>query len=103
MKTTAITTDKNRENNSDIQLKQVSNLYFQHDLYLQRLFSDFTMSTRIYRSKFKKISLSVLLDESEDYEKSIEGIPDYEMPKSFADESIRLIDNDKKDNRIDSG
>ena len=94
---------KNRENISDMQLKQVNDLYFQHNLYFQRLFSDFTMSKRIYRSKFQKISLSVALDESEDHEKNIEGIPDYEMPKSFADESIRLIDNDKNDNKSDSG
>ena len=74
---------KNRENNSDMQLKQVNDLYFQHDL-----FSDFTMSKRIYRSKFQKIGLFVALDESEGHEKNIEGVPDYEMPKSFANESI---------------
>ena len=94
---------KNRKNNSDMQLKQVNDLYLQHDLYFQRLFSDFTMNKRIDRSKFQKIGLSFALDESEGHEKNIEGIPDYEMPKSFADESIRLIDNDKKDNKSDSG
>ena len=93
---------KNRESNSDMQLKQVNDLYFQQDLYFQRLLSDFTMSKRIYRSKFQKIGLSVALDESEGHEKNIEGIPDYEMPKSFANESIGLIDNGKKDNKSDS-
>ena len=39
--------------------------------------------------------MPVALDESEDHEKNVEGIPDYEIPKSFADESFRLIDNDK--------
>ena len=60
---------KNRENNSDMQLKQVNDLYFQHDLYFQRLFSDFTMSKRIYHSKFQKIGLPVALDEFEGHEK----------------------------------
>ena len=86
---------KNKEKNSAMQLKQVNDLYFQHDLYFQRLLSDFTMSKRIYRSKFQEIGLSVALDESEGHEKNIEDTADYEMPKSFADETIRLIDNDK--------
>ena len=46
--------------------------------------------------------MPVALDESEDHEKNVEGIPDYEIPKSFADESFRLIDNDKNDNKSDS-
>ena len=45
----------------------------------------------------------VALDESEGHENNTEGIPDYEMPKSFANESIRLIDNGKKVNKSDSG
>ena len=76
---------RKRENNSDMQLKHVNDLYFQHDLYFRRLFSDFTISKRIDRSKFQKIGLSIALDESEGHEKNIEGIPDYEMPRSFAD------------------
>ena len=47
--------------------------------------------------------MPVALDESEDHEKNIEGIPDYEIPKFFADESFRLIDNDKNNNKSDSG
>ena len=43
------------------------------------------------------------LDESENYEKNVEGIPDYEIPKSFTDESFRLIDNNKNGNKSDSG
>ena len=69
------------------------------------MFSDFTINKKIYRSKFQKVGLSVALDESEDHGKNIEGIPDYKMPKSFADESFRLIDNDnndKNDNKSNS-
>ena len=47
--------------------------------------------------------MPVALDESEDHEKNIECIPDYEIPKFFADESFRLIDNDKNNNKSDSG
>ena len=47
--------------------------------------------------------MPVTLDESEDHEKNVEGIPDYEIPKSFTDESFRLIDNNKSDNKSDSG
>ena len=47
--------------------------------------------------------MPVTLDESEDHEKNVEGIPDYEIPKSFVDESFRLIDNEKNDNKSDSG
>ena len=47
--------------------------------------------------------MPVALDESEDHEKNVEGIPNYEIPKSFADESFRLIDNDKNDKKSDSG
>ena len=47
--------------------------------------------------------MPVPLDESEDHEKNVEGILNYEIPKSFADESFRLIDNDKNDNKSDSG
>ena len=60
------------------------------------------MDERIYRSKFQKNALSVALDESEDHEKNIEGIPNYEMPQAFADKSFRLIDDDKNDNKNDS-
>ena len=73
-------------------------------MYFQRLFYDFTMNKRIYRLKFQKIGLSVALDEPEDHQKRSwkEEIPDYEMPKSFADESYRLTDNDRDDNKSDS-
>ena len=47
--------------------------------------------------------MPVTLDEPEDHEKNVEGIPDYEIPKSFVDESFRLIDNEKNDNKSDSG
>ena len=47
--------------------------------------------------------MPVALDESEDHEKNVEGIPNYEIPKSFADESFRLIANDKNDKKSDSG
>ena len=47
--------------------------------------------------------MPVALDESEDHEKNVEGIPDYEIPISFVGESFRLIDNDKNDNKSDSG
>ena len=47
--------------------------------------------------------MPVTLDEFEDHEKNVEGIPDYEIPKSFVDESFRLIDNEKNDNKSDSG
>ena len=80
---------KNRENWRNIQLKQVNDLYFQHDLYFQRLFFDFTMNLLF---KVSKNWFAVALDESEDHEK-----------KSFPDESFRLIDNDKDDNKSDSG
>ena len=36
-------------------------------------------------------------------EKNVEGIPGFKIPKSFADESFRLIDNDKNDSKSDSG
>ena len=58
-----------------MQIKQVKDLYFQRDLYFQHLFSDFTINEIIYRSKFQKSGLPVALDESEDHEKNIEGIP----------------------------
>ena len=47
--------------------------------------------------------MPVALDESEDHEKNVEGIPDYEISKPFADESFTLIDNDKNDKKSDSG
>ena len=47
--------------------------------------------------------MPVALGESEDHEKNVEGIPNYEISKSFADESFRLIDNDKNNNKSDSG
>ena len=47
--------------------------------------------------------MPVALDESEDHEKNVEGIPNYEIPNSFADESFRLIANDKNDKKSDSG
>ena len=43
------------------------------------------------------------LDESEDHEMNVEGIPNYEIPNSFADESFRLIDDDENSNKSDSG
>ena len=46
--------------------------------------------------------MPVALDESEDHEKNVEGIPDYEIPNSFADESFRLSDNDENSNKSDS-
>ena len=58
-------------------------------MYFQRLFFDFTMNLSF---KVSKNWFAVALDESEDYEK-----------KSFADESFRLIDNDKDENKSDSG
>lgn len=51
---------------------------------------------------FKKCSLSIALDGSEDHEINIEGIPNYEISKSFADESFRLMDDDNNDNERDS-
>ena len=47
--------------------------------------------------------MPVALDESEDHEKNVERIPDYEIPISFVDKSFRLIDNNKNDNKSDSG
>ena len=44
--------------------------------------------------------MPVALDESEDHEKNVDGIPDYEIPKSFADESFRLIDNGKMTTKV---
>lgn len=51
---------------------------------------------------FKKCSLSVALNGPEYHEVNIEGIPNYEMSKSFLDESFRLIDDDNNDNERDS-
>ena len=47
--------------------------------------------------------MSVALDESEGHQKNIEGFAEYEIPKSFVDESFRLIDNNKNDDKSDSG
>jgi hypothetical protein len=54
------------------------------------------MKESIVRS-FKKCGLSVALDGSEDHEVNIEGIPDYQMPKPFVDDSFRLLDDDDTD------
>ena len=53
------------------------------------------MKESIVRS-FKKCGLSVALDGSEDQEVNIEGILNYQMPKSFGDESqpFTLLDDD---------
>ena len=60
------------------------------------------MNERIYHSKLQKSGLSTSLDECKKHEKNIKGIPNYGMFKSFADESFRMIDDDKDGNKSDS-
>ena len=60
------------------------------------------MNERIYHSKLQKSGLSISLDECKKHEKNIKGIPNYGMFKSFADESFRMIDDDKDGNKSDS-
>ena len=60
------------------------------------------MNEIIYHSKLQKSGLSVSLVESKKHEKNIKAIPNYEMFKSFADGSFRLIDDDKMATKVTS-
>ena len=57
--------------------------------------------SKVGKMKFlvsKKCGLSMAFHESEVHELDIENIPNYEMPKPFADENVRLGDDDHNNN-----
>ena len=57
--------------------------------------------SKVGKMKFlvsKKCGLSMAFHESEVHELDIESIPNYEMPKPFADENVRLGDDDHNNN-----
>ena len=78
-----------------MQLEQLNDLYFQHGLYFQRLFSNFTinLSFEISKNWFARCPWWIWRSWKE-YRGHFQTI---------ADESFRLIDNDKNDNKSDSG